>query len=191
MSAPMDKAGRKKTHGMSKSPEYSAWKDIKQRCYNVKNERFNNYGGRGITVCERWISSFLNFYNDIGPRPSKEHSVDRIDNNGNYSPENVRWATRSQQQKNKRPFKLDHKLPRGKNHWTNKNKEKAISIAIKNIKNAHGRLENNPNSKMTKEKAIQMRQMYKNKPNITFCELGKHFGVKRETARKVIRDILW
>ena len=89
-------------HGLSESPEYAIWVAMKQRCENESYPDFGNYGGRGIAVCSEWSASFAAFYRDVGPRPSPELSIDRIDNNGNYELGNVRWATRSQQQKNRR-----------------------------------------------------------------------------------------
>lgn len=84
------------------SVEYGCWSAMKQRCYNKKAPVFKNYGGRGITVCKEWLDSFEAFYKHVGPKPSPELSLDRIDNDGNYEPGNCRWATRSQQQGNKR-----------------------------------------------------------------------------------------
>lgn len=74
---------------------------MKVRCFNRNYERFANYGGRGIKVCDRWIASFEDFLADVGSRPSPEHSLDRINNDGNYEPGNVRWATRIQQMNNR------------------------------------------------------------------------------------------
>jgi hypothetical protein len=89
------------THGKCKSPEYQIWCGMIGRCYNEKREQYPDYGGRGIIVCDRWLS-FENFYADMGSRPSLEHSVDRKDNGGNYCPENCYWATKVQQNNNTR-----------------------------------------------------------------------------------------
>jgi hypothetical protein len=88
-------------HGRSKTTEYIIWLGMRARCYNVKGRPFKWYGGRGITVCERWRYSFENFFADMGPRPSPEHSIDRIDNDGNYEPGNCRWALWSVQVQNR------------------------------------------------------------------------------------------
>ncbi|MDV3051840.1 hypothetical protein NLV77_000775 [Staphylococcus ureilyticus] len=89
-------------HGKSNTPEYKVWKGMKERCSNVNSKSYKNYGGRGIKVCERWKNSFDNFISDMGERPTKKHQIDRIDNDKNYSPENCKWVTRSENTLNKR-----------------------------------------------------------------------------------------
>lgn len=90
------------THGKSKTKEHKAWRHIKERCLNKNSAAYPLYGGRGIKMCERWINSFENFYLDMGDAPSPKHSIDRIDTNGNYTPENCRWTTPMQQSRNRR-----------------------------------------------------------------------------------------
>jgi len=93
---------KKIIHGLTKSPEHAVWSSMKHRCSNPNSTGWKSYGGRGIKVCDSWRESFESFYADMGPRPTPSHSLDRIDVNGNYCPENCRWATKSQQNSNQR-----------------------------------------------------------------------------------------
>lgn len=88
-------------HGLRHSKVYNAWRNMKRRCYSTVDSHYHSYGGRGITVCGRWLESFENFLQDMGI-PEKCLSLDRVDTNGNYSKENCRWATNKQQATNKR-----------------------------------------------------------------------------------------
>lgn len=94
------------TVGYSNPPEYSVWKSMKDRCKNPNNKRYRHYGGRGITVCEAWDRDFAVFLSDVGPRPSPQHSIERINNNKGYDPSNVRWDLPRQQTRNRRVNRL-------------------------------------------------------------------------------------
>lgn len=96
----------KKPHGRTGTPEYQAWTAMLKRCYLKSNAAYENYGGRGIIVCPRWRKSFINFFTDMGTRPTTKHSLDRINNDGNYELANCRWATHSEQMINRRTTPL-------------------------------------------------------------------------------------
>lgn len=104
---------RKSSFGKPK-PELNSWNAMQQRCKSPSSLAFKNYGGRGITVCERWLgpNGFINFLEDMGEKPEPKHlySLDRIDNNGNYTPDNCHWTTRSEQRINRRQYTLKHPI---------------------------------------------------------------------------------
>ena len=98
----------KRTHGMSNTTIYRKWHDIKRRCSDSRQPSYKNYGGRGIEMCEEWKNDFAKFYEYVSSLPNfnkPEYTLDRINNDGNYEPGNVRWATRLQQSRNRRPYK--------------------------------------------------------------------------------------
>lgn len=94
-------------HGAAKgykmTPEYAVWVGMISRCTNPKTSGYHRYGGRGITVCQRWLDSFPAFLEDVGPRPAKGYQLDRKDNNAGYEPGNARWVTRKQNSRNREP----------------------------------------------------------------------------------------
>lgn len=103
----MKKVGEsRKTHGGFGSITYSSWSAMKSRCYNKKATGYENYGGRGIRVCIRWLSSYEAFLEDMGERPDTNHTLDRTDTNGDYGPSNCKWSTKTEQNQNKRSSKI-------------------------------------------------------------------------------------
>jgi len=95
----------RKTHGLSRTPEHTSWCAMRNRCLSKKTNGYKNYGGAGVKICDRW-DSFENFMEDMGKRPTKEHTLDRIEVFGDYEPSNCRWATRQEQIDNKRCSKI-------------------------------------------------------------------------------------
>lgn len=109
------RAEKRRTHGHSISRKdldpdgyncYTRWQSMKRRCYKEYDKRYHDYGGRGIKVCERWFNSYENFLSDMGLPPTRKHQIDRIDNEGDYEPDNCRWVSLRQNARNKRNSKL-------------------------------------------------------------------------------------
>lgn len=123
---------RNTSHGGCGTPLYKTWCGIKARCGNPNEERYKDYGGRGIKVCERWINSFENFREDMGERPSKKHSIDRIDNDGDYSPENCKWSDDLEQVYNRRKMKNASSKYRGVSLGKTRTQPWISRICVKN-----------------------------------------------------------
>lgn len=136
-------------HNNSKLPEHGIWRGILQRCYNPKRVKYAIYGARGIIVCDRWLEQkgkgFMNFLADMGSRPSKDHSVERKDNDGIYEPSNCYWATRKQQCRNRTTTR----------YIKYKEEEKSLAEWIEIIKLPYATVLARLNSKWSIEKAFE------------------------------------
>ncbi len=106
ITTPKDRSEYYKQRNAKRTPEYLAWGSMVQRCCNPSNDRYADYGGRGITICDRWRNSPAAFLEDMGPRPSAKHSLEREDNEKGYSKENCVWATSAKQTRNRRCAKM-------------------------------------------------------------------------------------
>jgi hypothetical protein len=120
---------RQTKHSATATPEYRVWADMKNRCLNSSLKNYVNYGGRGISVCDEWENSFVKFIEDMGKRPSKKHTLDRVDNNGNYNKVNCRWATKTQQSRNQRLKKSNTSGSRGVS-WYKANSKWRVRIGV-------------------------------------------------------------
>lgn len=198
-----DRMGRPVKHGWNGTPEHRAWGHMKDRCFNPRSQRYGRYGARGIAVCDRWKESFLAFIEDVGPRPSPKHSLERVNNNGHYEPGNVVWAEREQQANNKSTSVILEF--RGEslsvNQWARR-----LGICNRTIGmrlNAGWSIEKtlttpaehrnwavNPGRRvMTPEKAKEIRERVRNGERQ--AGVAKSCGVSQSLVSKVVRNQIW
>jgi len=128
-------------HNKQNEDEYRIWAAVKSRCLNKKSSNYKYYGGRGITICERWRNSFQNFWDDMGPRPNKDYSIDRINNDKGYSKENCRWTDKTEQARNQRLSSLNKSGCKGVS-WNEKSKKWEANITIFKKREYLGQFEN-------------------------------------------------
>lgn len=177
------------------TPEYKVWSAMRSRCNNPRHASWKHYGGRGITVCERW-SLFSNFIEDMGMRPSKKHSIDRIDNNGNYEPSNCRWATWKEQGRNRRDNKVI--TYRGENRPLSEWVE-ILGVDAKIVDSRINRLgwsteeafETPPKfkSSLTKDQVQEIRVLAK--ANIPQRRIAARFGIDHKTVKDILSGKNW
>lgn len=195
--------GGQAKHGQSYAPDFQVWKGMIARCHNPKSKDFRNYGGRGITVCDRWRESPQAFFDDMGPRPTPRHSIDRFpDNDGNYEPGNCRWATTKEQASNRRSSRhIEHEgVTRTLSEW-------AEHVGLR-IDTLHQRLglgwdfarsigtpawdetgARNNVRKLTREKVTEIRRLHA--AGRSMRSLAQEFGVSCPSIRKIIRRESW
>lgn len=170
--------------GYKGTKEYTAWLNAKSRCFNKKNISYKNYGARGITMCKRWKESFKNFLHDMGKPQSFNHTLDRIDVNGDYEPANCRWATRDVQSNNKRNnVYLEYNgMKKSITEW-----EKYLGLKEGVIKARVQRLGWTAEKAITTPVKETKKRIYKGEIK-TIAELSRMYGVKETTITERIKS---
>lgn len=176
---------RQTKHGQSHgrvTPTYACWKSLRNRCANPNEQYYHLYGGRGITVCERW-QSFENFLADMGERPSDKHSIDRIDNDGNYEPGNCRWATLTEQNNNNRRNVLIEHNGRIQTvaQWAEETGLSWSAIRKRLLRGMSG-------SDAVTRPEVTVRAYLYNGENLTIAEWSKRIGVTPSALRQRLRN---
>ena len=179
-----------RTHNMSGTPLYRVWATMRNRCGNPKVKGYEVYGGRGIKVCDRW-ASFENFLADMGPRPSDDHSIDRINVDGDYEPGNCRWATLGEQMSNKRNSKF--LSANGETHtmaeWARRlgcNPAAILARLASGMPESEAvtkPIPERPNSRLTVAEALEIRATY---PLLSAQKLADLYGVSKKTILNVL-----
>ncbi len=140
------------THGLSKTSEYNIWRGMIKRCIKLNNKNYKDYGAKGITICQRWLESFENFIEDMGMKPSKEHSIDRIENDGNYEPNNCKWSTDLEQANNRSNNIQVIDIITNEEYSSISSAARSINMKVKTLHNKlTGVCKNNTNLKIKKQ----------------------------------------
>lgn len=187
------------THGRSMTPEYRAWIQMNRRCHDPHSSWFQNYGARGIIVCDAWRHDFTAFFAHVGLRPSSKHSLDRIDVNGHYESGNVRWATAHVQMLNRRDgvglFDIDDQPVSAKDvaHWLAMPRSSFLLALRRSLlgkrKKPHPFGEGHPIAKLTSAQAVSIRELALAGHRPT--ALAHRFGVARGTITSVLAGRTW
>lgn len=169
-------------------PEWKVWAGIKSRCYNTSRKDYPRYGGRGITICERWLESFENFYEDMGPRPIEDKvrfSLDRKNNDLGYYKENCRWATDKEQANNRRKnvFLEYNGKTKTMSQWAEifGIKQSILGKRIRNGWSVKDALNIKPGERLTKESNKLLVYLEYDEKRLTFDEWSNITGIKRHT----------
>lgn len=177
-----------KTHGMSRTPTWRSWSCMLTRCRNPCASDYQRYGGRGITVCDRW-RSFENFFTDMGERPEGK-TLDRINNNGNYEPGNCRWATPSEQSQNKRKTVIRKTLPHqhiqirwlSEMGWNHGELGQQFGISRTSVRNILG----NSKPRLTEQDVLAIRMA-----DGSIAAIAREFGTSRANVRLIRARKTW
>lgn len=190
----------------SRKPEYNVWIGMLHRCANPKRYGYYRYGGRGIRVCERWQASFEDFLADMGPRPSPDHSIDRIDNDGHYEPGNCRWATDAEQRRNRSDNRVlcfrgesrcltDWAAKLGLTDSTIQYRLDVMRWSVDRALtepadlNARPRGESHPSAKLTADDVTEVRRLHA--AGMSISAIGRRFGVNHNSIQAIIRGRTW
>lgn len=171
-----------RTHGRSHTPEYTCWQRAKSRCFNERDKHYADYGGRGITMCDRWRDSFEAFLADLGPRPSPKHSIDRKNNDGHYEPDNCRWADPFEQANNTRRNRVVSAA----------GEQRTVSEWERLNRTTPGRIKHRLHSGWSAERAVSdppklNRLLTHNGETMTMTEWARRVGITVSTIRKRLR----